>query len=284
MPKVRRQNSRRISRRPGHKKRHHRAPVRKPKIARAYQERAETILISEGTNDTAPAPLCDVFHTPTPAGIDKNAVIVPEKSFFEQTSYNNTVSTLDQSLKVVGRSTFTRYLNLRAEVDMTACVGLSDNDTRIRVLMGYLPILMPQNATNGNSYQKFVEDQFNAYYDEEKLFGGLGQKNVFRIFSDKTHSITPKMAQFETNSATGPQYLRRNVQISGSFPMTKGKKYYKPSDVASGNIGNLVIDSESGRRINIPFLAVMNVDGLGNPAQGTSPKVSYRWAHYFNDS
>ena len=147
--------------------------------------------------------------------------------------------------------------------------------------MGYLPILMPQNAINGGSYQKFVEDQFNNFYEQEKLFGGLGQKSIFRIFSDKTHSITPKSVY---GNVAASKANRRNIQISGTFPMTKGKHYYKPSDASPGYIGNLVVDSEAGNRINIPFLAVMNVDGLGDPAAGTAPKLSYRWAHYFNDS
>lgn len=270
-----RKNNRKNKRKPGKSK---------PKFKRNYQARAETILISEGSNDTAPAPLCDIFHQASPGAIGGTTVIVPEKSFFEMTSYNNTVGTLDQALKIVGKSTYSRYLNLRAEVDFTPCVGLLDNDTRIRVVIGYLPILMPQNAVNGNSYQKFAEDQFNAYYIQEKLFGGLGQKNVFRIISDKTHSITPKSMGLATSTATSARCNRRNVQIQATFNMCKGKKYYKPSDNSPGSTGNLVVDSESGRRINIPFLAVMNVDGLGDPAENTAPKLSFRWAHYLNDS
>lgn len=260
--------------------------VRKKRVfKKQYQARAETILISEGTNDTSPAPLCDVFHTASPIGVADTTVLVPEKSFFEQTSYNNSVASLDQSLKIVGRATYTRYVNLRAEIDFTPATGLTDNDTRFRVIMGYLPILMPQNALNGGSYQKFVDDQFNQYYSQEKLFGGLGQKNVFRIFSDKTYSLTPKSIATPTSfPVSGGIFNRRNIQIQGTFPMTKGKKYYKPSDASGGALGNLVIDSESGRRINIPFLAIMNVDGLGDSTEGTAPKVSYRWAHYFNDS
>ena len=261
-----------------------RRPVKRFK--KQYQQRAETILISEGTNDTAPAPLCDVFHVPSPPGVGDTSVLVPEKCFFEQTSYNNSVATLDQSLKIVGRSTYTRYVNLRAEIDFTPAVALNDQDTRFRVIMGYLPILMPQNAVNGNSYQKFVSDQFNTYYSQEKLFGGLGQKNVFRIFSDKTYSITPKSVGIPTSYPTADSgiFNRRNIQIQGTFPMTKGKKYYKPSNASGGALGNLVIDSEAGNRINIPFLSVMNVDGLGDSTEGTAPKISYRWAHYFNDS
>ena len=274
--KNRRNTKRPVRRYPARKK----APFK-----RKFQRRVETILMSEGTSDTAKAPGMTIFHTASPPAIDQQITLFPEKSFFQATSYNSTNTTLDQQFKIKGIATNTRYLNMRAEVDFTPCIAQTENDTRFRVICGYLPLLMPEDVINGGSYQKFVEDQLNNFYKSELLFGGLGQKNIFRVIKDKTYSITPKSVA-NPNNATAANYVyRRNIQISASYPLTRGKHYFMGSDTPSAtSVNNLVMNPQAGNRIAIPFLFVQNLDGLGDPAEGTAPKISYRWSHYLNDA
>jgi hypothetical protein len=256
-----------------------------PAFKKNLQARIETILMSEGTSDTSLAPGMSVFHTSSPPAIDQQITIVPEKCFFQATSYNSTNTTLDQQFKIKGISSNTRYLNMRAEVDFTPCTKELQNDVRFRVICGYLPVLMPETVINGNSYQKFVEDQLNNFYKSELLFGGLGVKNIFRVIKDKTYTITPKSTISIGSQISGSDLYRRNIQISASYPLCKGKHYFMGSDTPSAtSINNLVMNPQAGNNINIPFLFVQNLDGLGDPAEGTAPKLSYRWSHYLNDA
>lgn len=259
-----------------------------------YARRTETILISEGTSDTNEAPGCSFMHAAvgSPGFIENNLSVVPEHSFLEMTTYNSTAGGyIPQQLKMKGQSIFSKYLNLRAEIDFTPCVNLDDNDTRYRVICGYLPMVNQLDAViNGASYQKMVEHLTTEYYKTEKLFGGLGEKSTFRVISDKTITRTPKACQ--SRGGGDFEYFRRNIQISCQFPRVKGKHYYIPADeeadYSTTNPLNAVMDNESGGRpILLPFLFIQNIDGLGDPSKDAGeqpPKLSFRWSHYFNDA
>lgn len=260
-----------------------------------YARRTETILISEGTTDTNEAPGCSFMHSAvgTPSFLENNHAFVPEHSLFEQTTYNSTASGIPQQLKMKGQAIFTKYLNLRAEIDFTPSINLADNDTRWRVICGYVPMVNQFDAVlNGNSYQKMVESLCDKKYKAEKLFGGLAEKSTFRIISDKTISRTPKSTMARTIGAHDYQYFRRNIQISAQFPRVKGKHYYIPADEESDydvtSELNAVMDNQSGGRpILVPFLFIQNLDGFGDPSKDAGeqpPKLSFRWSHYFNDA
>lgn len=289
-----RRQPRRVSRRPNHKKKGgHRRVARKvaPRWG-AYARRTETILLSEGTEDTSEAKGCQFLHASvgSPPFVTSNLSIVPEHSFLEMTTYNSVTTQIPQELKMKGNAIFSKYLNLRGEIDFTPTTSEDANDVRFRVICGYLPMVNQMDAViNGGSFQKMVENICDEFYTTEKLFGGLNQKSSIQIISDRTYSRTPKSTQ---SNSTDIKYYRRNIQISATFPRVKGKHYYIPADGESNYDAtsplNAVMNAQNlGRPLLVPFLFVQNVDGVGDPSKPVGqqpPKISFRWSHYLNDA
>lgn len=244
------------------------------------QKRVETKILSEGSNNTVPAPGASIYHNASPVHLEDSLCSCPELSYFQRTTYNtaDTVG-IPQELKMVGNSSYTRYVNFRGEVDWSTSTDLADNDIRIRVVMGYVPILnnLEPEFENGNDFQKYMDNKLGTFYLQEKRFGGIGERNRFKIFSDKTYSRTPKSVSGED----GDVHYRRNIQLKGTFPLCRGKKYFVDSDTAGDNLNNKVLDVASGRVEYLPFVWIMNVDGAGT--QYTSPTLISRWSHYWTD-
>jgi hypothetical protein len=309
---------------------------------KSYRKKVEMIKTSEGTSDCQAISV--TFHPLAPAqlpGPNGATMLIPKETYYRQTSKKNLIGSDGPALgsRISGNSVFSKYLNFRFKLSFANNPVVAFDDAtefskvgRYRILAGVfhnapvcaVPWLGWINGQGGLTspdicdsdfegvqWKTSMENELKAFYNGEKIWGGLTEKARWTLVHDKVYKSNPTTVHQQLSgqteaSADGKSlvagktvYTRPDIEGFIDFSKMKccnKKLYYGPnvfSALAANHaqnqaaIYNPAIQGDRGLAAttahNVPFVYIMNVNPLSTVIGG-EPDLSARWVHYFQDA
>ncbi len=325
-----------------------RKPVAKKKqvkkvVRQVRKKSVEMIKTSEGTSDCQAISV--TFHDLAPAPLGSTSMLLPKETYMRQTSRKNTIGSDGPTLgsRISGNSVYSKFLNFRFKLSFqnNTVTALQDATEfsrvgRYRVIAGVfhdapidaVPWLGWINGQGGVTSPEIcdsdfegcqwkvnMENELKAFYNGDKIWGGLTEKARWSLVHDRVYKSNPttSLQQFtgKTASKTGDEdslvagstvYTRPDIEGFIDFSKSKAcnkKLYYGPNVISAQPanhaqnqsaiynpvaVGDRGLASTSAH--NIPFVYICNINpysGSGSSIGG-EPDLSSRWVHYFQDA
>lgn len=312
----------------------------KKKVNTVRKKQVEMIKTSEGTSDCQAISI--TFHDLAPAPLGSETMLIPKETYYRQTSKKNSIGSDGPTLgsRITGNTVYSKYLNFRFKLSFKNHSDATMEDAtlypkvgRYRVIAGVfhnapidaVPWLGWINGQGGETspaiadsdfegceWKVNMEDQLKAFYNGDKIWGGLTEKARWSLIHDKVYksNVTTVLQKFsgKTASKTGDEdslvagetiYTRPDIEGFIDFSKTKAcnkKLNYGPNLISAqaanhalnqaaiynpGSTGDRGLAATSAR--NVPFVYIMNVNPLAGQIGG-EPDLSLRWCHYFQDA
>jgi len=308
------------------------------------KKQVEMIKTSEGTSDCQAISV--TFHDLAPTPLGATRMLIPKETYYRQTSKKNSIGSDGPTLgsRITGNSVYSKYLNFRFKLSFKNHDDANMEDStlypkvgRYRVLagvfhnapidavpwMGWINgqggVTSPEIADSdfeGCQWKTNMEDQLKAFYNGEKIWGGLTEKARWTLIHDKGYksNVTTALQLFSgetsaiNNDGEGNEkslvagktiYTRPDIEGYIDFSKSKccsKKLYYGPNLISAqaanhasnqaaiynpAVVGDRGLASTSAH--NVPFVYIMNVNPLAGTIGG-EPDLSVRWCHYFQDA
>ncbi len=312
----------------------------KKKVNQVRKKQVEMIKTSEGTSDCQAISV--TFHDLAPAILSAETMLIPKETYYRQTSKKNTIGSDGPTLgsRITGNSVYSKYLNFRFKLSFKNNPTTAMQDAtefskvgRYRVLAGVfhnppidaVPWLGWINGQGGVTSPAICDsdfegcewktnmlEQLQAFYNGEKIWGGLTEKARWTLVHDKVYksNVTTALQLFDGSTASdskpGDQlsagktiYTRPDIEGFIDFSKSKAcnkKLYYGPNVISAqaanhatnqAAIYNPAIQGDRGLASttarNVPFVYIMNINPTAETIGG-EPDLSARWCHYFQDA
>ncbi len=317
----------------------------KKKVNLVRKKQVEMIKTSEGTDDCQAISV--TFHAdnaPAPITSAGAVMLIPKETYYRQTSRKNTIGSDGPTLgsRITGNSVYSKYLNFRWKLSFKNNIvpDFNAEDTtmnpkiaRFRVIAGVfhnapvcaVPWLGWINGQGGLTspdicdsdfegcqWKTSMENELKAFYNGEKIWGGLTEKARWTLVHDKVYKSNPTTAlqlfsgSTEANedgkSLVAGETVYTRPDIEGFIDFSKykccNKKLYYGPNVISAQVAthasnqaaiyNPAVVGDRGLAAttakNVPFVYICNIDPYSADVIGGEPDLSHRWCHYFQDS
>ncbi len=315
----------------------------KKKVNKVQKKKVEMIKTSEGTSDCQAISV--TFHDALPTNFGETKMLIPTDTYYKQTSRKNTIASDGPTLgsRISGNSVYSKYLNFRFRLafdqnDVQPAFNAEGTTQfpkigRYRVIAGVfhnapidaVPWLGWINGQGGATSPdicdsdfegcewKFkMEDQLKAFYNGEKIWGGLTEKARWTLVHDKVYKSNPVAALQLLSGSTeaggdgkslvAGETIFTRPDIEGFIDFSKmkccnKKLYYGPNVISAqaanhasnqAAIYNPAVQGDRGLAAttarDVPFVYICDVDPASEDVIGGDPSLSFRWCHYFQDS